>query len=45
MGWKLVDTDVRNAITLAEEMFVKWRALRGEDAARNHLLSMFGANR
>jgi hypothetical protein len=45
LGWKLVDTDVRNAITLAEEMFVKWRALRGEDAARNHLLSMFGANR
>ena len=42
-GWKLVETDVRNSITLAEDLFTKWRKIRGEDIARHHLLSMFGA--
>lgn len=42
-GWNLVETDVRNSITLAEEVFGKWRKIRGEDIARHHLLSMFGA--
>lgn len=44
-GWKLVGTDVANAITLAETTFSKWHAVRGEDLAREHLLSMFGAKR
>ena len=44
-GWKLVGTDVANAITLAETTFSKWHAVRGEDVAREHLLSMFGAKR
>jgi hypothetical protein len=43
VGWKLVGTDVENAITLAETTFAKWRAIRTEDIARDHLLSMFGA--
>jgi hypothetical protein len=38
-------TDVTNAITLAEDTFAKWRAIRVEDVARHYLLSMFGANR
>jgi len=42
-GWNLVETDLRNSITLAEEVFAKWRKIRGEDIARHHLLSMFGA--
>src|SRR5450432_2625569 len=44
-GWKLVGTDVANAITLAETTFSKWHAVRGDDLAREHLLSMFGAKR
>jgi hypothetical protein len=44
-GWKLVETDVRNSITQAEEIFAKWRKIRSEDIARHHLLSMFGAKR
>ncbi len=44
-GWTLVETDVRNSVTLAEEVFEKWRRIRGEDPARHHLLSMFGAKR
>lgn len=42
-GWRLVETDVRNAIRLSEEVFAKWRNIKDEDIARNHLLSMFGA--
>jgi hypothetical protein len=42
-GWRLVETDVRNAIGLAEEVFAKWRRIKGQDIARHHLLSMFGA--
>jgi hypothetical protein len=42
--WNIVATDVTNAITLAEDAFVKWRTIRAEDVARNCLLSMFGAN-
>jgi hypothetical protein len=42
-GWKLVETDVRNAVTLAEDVFTKWRKIKGEAIARHHLLSMFGA--
>ncbi len=42
-GWSLVETDVRNSITLADEVFTKWRRIKGEDIARHHLLSMFGA--
>jgi hypothetical protein len=45
LGWNIVETDVADAITLAEDTFTKWRAIRSEDAARHHLLSMFGANR
>jgi len=44
-GWKLVGTDVANAITLAETTFSKWHAVRREDVARDYLLSMFGAKR
>jgi hypothetical protein len=42
-GWRLVETDVRDSIRLAEDVFVKWRKIKGEDIARHHLLSMFGA--
>ncbi len=45
IGWRLVETDVANAITLAETTLSKWRAVRGDDVAREHLLSMFGAKR
>ena len=45
LGWNIVETDAMNAITLAEDMFVKWRSIRTEDTARHYLLSMFGANR
>lgn len=34
---------VRNAIRLSEEVFAKWRTIKDEEIARNHLLSMFGA--
>jgi hypothetical protein len=42
-GWNLVETDVRDSITLADNVFEKWRKIKGEDIARHHLLSMFGA--
>jgi hypothetical protein len=42
-GWNLVETDVRNSVTLAEDVFTKWREIKGEAIARHHLLSMFGA--
>jgi len=42
-GWRLVETDVRNSVTLAEDVFSKWRKIKDEDLARHHLLSMFGA--
>jgi len=45
MGWKLLGTDVANALALAETTFSKWRAVRDDDVARDHLLSMFGAKR
>jgi hypothetical protein len=45
LAWNIVPTDVHDAITLAEDTFAKWRSIRGEDIARHHLLSMFGANR
>ena len=41
-GWRLVETDVGNAIRLAEDVFTTWRRIRGEDIVRHHLLSMFG---
>jgi head-tail adaptor len=40
-GWRLVETDVRNAIRLAEDVFAKWRKIKDEDIARHPLLSMF----
>ena len=43
LGWNIVRTDVDDAITLAEATFEKWRLIRDEEAARHHLLSMFGA--
>ena len=43
LGWNLVETDVRNSVTLAEDVFTKWRRIKSEDIARHHLLSMFGA--
>ena len=42
-GWRLVETDVRNAIRLSEDVFAKWREIKDENIARRHLLSMFGA--
>ncbi len=42
-GWRLVETDVRNAIRLAENVFETWRVIKDENIARHHLLSMFGA--
>jgi len=45
LGWNIVETDVTDAISLAADTFAKWRAIRGEDIARHHLLSMFGAKR
>ena len=45
LSWNIVATDVTDAITLAEDAFVKWRAIRAEEVARHYLLSMFGANR
>jgi len=39
----LVETDVRDSIRLAEDLFAKWRKIQGDDIARHHLLSMFGA--
>jgi hypothetical protein len=42
-GWRLVETDVRDSIRLAEDVFTKWRKIKGEGIARDHLLSMFGA--
>jgi hypothetical protein len=45
LGWNLVETDVNNAITLAADTFAKWRTIRSEEVARDHLLSMFGAKR
>lgn len=45
LGWDISDTDVAVAITLAVDTFEKWRAIRSEDLARHHLLSMFGASR
>lgn len=45
MGWKVVGTDVENAITLAETTFSKWHAVRRDGVARDYLLSMFGAKR
>ena len=43
LGWNIVETDVKNALLLAEDTFTKWRSISGEDIARHHLLSMFGA--
>lgn len=45
LSWNIVATDVSDAVTLAEDTFGKWRSIRTEDVARDHLLSMFGANR
>lgn len=42
-GWRLVETDVRNAIRLAEDVLASWRKIKDADIARHHLLSMFGA--
>jgi hypothetical protein len=44
-GWNLVGTDVQISMSRAEDVFAKWRRIRGEDIARHHLLSMFGAKR
>jgi hypothetical protein len=45
LAWNIAQTDVKNAISLAEDTFTKWRSIRNDDTARHHLLSMFGANR
>ena len=45
LAWSIAGTDVADAIRFAEEIFVKWRSIRHDDAARHYLLSMFGANR
>jgi NOL1/NOP2/fmu family ribosome biogenesis protein len=45
LGWNIVQTDVADAITLAEDTFTRWRSIRSHEIARHHLLSMFGANR
>jgi len=45
LGWSLGETDVDNAIALATDTFAKWRTIRNEDVARDHLLAMFGAKR
>lgn len=42
-GWTLVETDVRDAIRLAEDIFDGWQQIKHESVARHHLLSMFGA--
>jgi head-tail adaptor len=42
-GWRLVETDVRNAIRLAEDIFEGWRKIKDDKVVRYHLLSMFGA--
>jgi len=42
---RLVETDVRNSIRLAEDVFANWRKIKGESIARYHLISMFGAKR
>jgi hypothetical protein len=42
-GWTLVETDVRNAIRLMEDVFAKWRAIKDGNIAQDHLLSTFGA--
>jgi uncharacterized protein (UPF0332 family) len=42
-GWRLVETDVRDSIRLAEDVINKWRKIKDDDIARHHLLSMFGA--
>jgi uncharacterized protein (UPF0332 family) len=45
LSWNIVATEVADAITLAESIFTKWQSIRIEEIARQHLLSMFGANR
>lgn len=42
-GWTPVETDVRDAIRLADDVFTMWRAVKDQDVARDHLLTMFGA--
>ena len=42
-GWTVVQTDVRDAIRLAEDIFEGWRKIKDESVARFHLMSMFGA--
>ena len=42
-GWTVVETDVRDAIRLAEDIFEGWRKIKDESVARFHLMSMFGA--
>ena len=32
-GWRLVETDVRNSMRLAEDVFTKWRKIKDEDVA------------
>ena len=45
LSWNIIPSDVSNAITLAESVFVEWRSIREEQLSRHYLLSMFGANR
>ena len=45
LSWNVVATEVQKAITLAEDIFGKWRSIRAEEVARHYLLSMFGATR
>ncbi len=42
-GWLLVETDVRDALQSAEDIFENWKKVRHEGIARSHLLTMFGA--
>lgn len=45
LDWNVAGIDAARAITLAQDVFVKWRSIRSEAVARHYLLSMFGANR
>jgi uncharacterized protein (UPF0332 family) len=42
-SWKIVDTDVQDAITSAADIIKRWRAIQNEEAVQTHVLSMFGA--
>lgn len=45
IGWNVLDTDAADSVALADDAFGKWRRIRDEPVARQHLLTMFGAKR